>query len=50
MINECYDCQYADEYLAWWWYPHYPPTCLKKNCMNVKTECKDFELIGRRSR
>ena len=50
MIEECYDCKYADEYLAWWWFRIYNPTCMLGNQMNVKEECKDFQLIGRNSR
>lgn len=25
MITECYDCVFANEYLAWWWYPSIKP-------------------------
>lgn len=50
MIEECYDCKYANEYLAWWWFRLYNPTCMLGNPMNVKGECKDFRLIGRNSR
>ena len=50
MIEECYECRYANEYLAWWWFRICDPTCLKGLPMNVKTECKDFKQIGRRSR
>ena len=46
----CQDCQYADEYLLPYWYPHYDPTCLKGHSMNGKLECEDFKLIGRLSR
>ena len=50
MITQCYECKYATKYCAYWWFPYYDPICEKGNAMNVKEECKDFKLIGRRSR
>lgn len=50
MIEECYDCKYANEYLAWWWFRICDPTCLKGLPMNTEYECKKFIKIGRGSR
>lgn len=47
----CANCKYANEYLAYWWYPHFKPTCTKgHSCFENKSACADFELIGRLSR
>ena len=47
----CKDCKFANEYIAWWWYPHYTPTCLKGHPLSEnKIACLDFQLIGRLSR
>ncbi|MBQ2654049.1 MAG: hypothetical protein IJF83_10875 [Methanobrevibacter sp.] len=47
----CQDCRYADEYLCWWWYPHYQPTCLKGLAIyKERCACEMFEQIGRLSR
>ena len=43
------DYEMANEYLLWYWYPYYRPTCLKGHSI-PQTECLEFELIGRRSR
>ena len=50
MMDECYDCKWANEYLLAHWYPHFDPTCLKGESMNQKDKCKHFEQIGRLSR
>ena len=50
MISQCYDCKFADEYLAWWWYPYMDPTCMKGHGMNSNENCLDFEQVGRLSR
>lgn len=47
----CEDCRFADEYIAWWWYPSCNPTCLKGHgIFKNKEECENFEQIGRLSR
>ena len=50
MIEQCYECKWANEYLLLFWYPLVNPTCLKGLPMYTDDECGDFELIGRRSR
>ena len=50
MIEDCYNCKHANQYLLPYWYPHFAPTCLKGHCMNCEDTCEDFELIGRLSR
>jgi hypothetical protein len=50
MLNECHNCKFADEYLCWWWYPHFNPTCVKGLMMNKEDECEEFRQIGRLSR
>ena len=50
MIEECYECRYATEYLAWWWFPYFDPTCLKGLEMDKEEECGCYEQIGRLSR
>jgi len=40
----CTYCKNANEYIAWWWYPYYRPTCLKGHSLKRdKSKCKDFE-------
>lgn len=43
---KCRDCKYADEYLCWWWYPYYDPTCLKGHSI-PQTDCEDYVKLGR---
>lgn len=47
----CESCRFANEYIAWWWYPHFDPSCLKGHgIFEQKEECGDYEQIGRLSR
>lgn len=47
----CQDCKWANEYIAWWWFPHFDPTCSKGHAIDLdKKYCEDFEQIGRLSR
>lgn len=50
MINQCYDCVFACEYLLPYWFPYFDPTCCLGNPMHIKKECFDFKRIGRESR
>lgn len=50
-LYQCSDCKFANEYVAYWWYPYFDPTCSKGHGCNVnKGACSDFKLIGRQSR
>lgn len=49
-LSDCYNCKYADEYMAYWWYPKYDPSCSLGNQMDIDNECECFEQIGRLSR
>ena len=50
-LYKCSDCKFANEYVAYWWYPYFTPTCLKGHSCNAdKQACSDFKLIGRQSR
>ena len=49
-VSECYNCKHADEYVAYWWFPYYAPTCSKGLPMNTYEHCLDFKQIGRLSR
>ena len=47
----CANCKFADEYVAYWWFPYIDPTCSKgHSCSATKSACADFQLIGRLSR
>lgn len=49
--HRCRECKFANEYLLYWWYPYFDPTCLKgHSCAPEKHACADFQLIGRLSR
>ena len=50
MIDECYECRYANEYIAWWYFPYFDPTCSLGLPMGIDEECECFKRIGRRSR
>ena len=50
MIDQCYNCCFADEYLAWWWYRICDPTCSKGEQMYIDENCSLYEQIGRGSR
>ena len=50
MINQCYECKYANEYLLPYWFPKYPPTCELGEPMHTNHKCENYQLIGRQSR
>lgn len=44
----CANCEYANEYIAYWWYPYLDPTCSKGRSINPnKPACSDFRLMNR---
>lgn len=47
----CANCKFANEYVAYWWYPHIDPACSKRRAIAYdKPACGEFELMGRMSR
>lgn len=47
----CCDCKFANEYVAYWWFPYFDPSCSKgHSCFPNKDACCDFQIDGRLSR
>ena len=47
----CSACAFANEYVAYWWFPYFDPSCSKgHSCNPNKDACRDFKMIGRLSR